>query len=75
MTEIQKLIRFLQTGKRREIALNEYIAIQERKNRWSKTRERKFLRELSMSKAFPPYYKQSNNGQTLRYLKLNNQHK
>lgn len=69
MTEIQRLIYFLQAGKREEISLAEYISIQERGQKWSKKRYRQLLAELSRSQAIPPNYAKKD-GKIVRILKL-----
>lgn len=70
MTEIQRLIYFLESGKRKEIAMSEYISLQKREQKWSERRYRQLLAELSRSSAFPPNYQKDQNGQIVRILKL-----
>lgn len=69
MTEIQRLICFLESGKREEISMTEYVSLQQRKQKWSEKRNRQLLAELSRSQAIPPNYA-TQNGQVVRILKL-----
>jgi hypothetical protein len=69
MTEIQALIIFLESGKRKEISMTEYISLQKKKKKWSESRYKKLLAELSISQAIPPNYA-TKNGQVVRILKL-----
>ncbi|EMF0517585.1 TPA: hypothetical protein I0H78_RS08215 [Enterococcus faecium] len=69
MTEIQRLICFLESGKRTEISMNDYILLQKKVNNWSEKRHRQLLAELSRSRAIPPHYN-NRNGRIERILKL-----
>ncbi|MEB7518903.1 hypothetical protein [Enterococcus hirae] len=69
MTEIQRLICFLESRKRKEISMTEYVSIQQRRQKWSERRCRQLLAELSRSQAIPPKYI-TQNGQVVRILKL-----
>ncbi|EOD6241576.1 hypothetical protein ACJZQZ_002476 [Enterococcus hirae] len=69
MTEIQRLICFLESGRRKEISMTEYVSIQQRRQKWSERRCRQLLAELSRSQAIPPNYA-TKNGQVVRILKL-----
>lgn len=69
MTEIQRLICFLESGKRKEISLAEYVLLQKRGKKWSERRYRQLLAELSRSQAISPNYA-IQNGQVVRMLKL-----
>ncbi|ELA94310.1 hypothetical protein [Enterococcus faecium] len=69
MTEIQRLICFLESGKRKEISMAEYVSLQKRKHKWSERRYRQLLAELSRSQAISPKYI-TQNGQVVRILKL-----
>ncbi|EMF0511985.1 hypothetical protein ACKO6X_002826 [Enterococcus hirae] len=69
MTEIQRLICFLESGRRKEISMTEYVSIQQRRQKWSERRCRQLLAELSRSQAIPPKYI-TQNGQVVRILKL-----
>ena len=51
MTEIQRLICFLESGKRKEISMAEYVSLQQRRQKWSERRYRQLLAELSRSQA------------------------
>ena len=69
MTEVQRLICFLESGKRKEISMTEYVSLQKKKHKWSERRYRQLLAELSRSQAIPPNYV-TKNGQVVRILRL-----
>ncbi|MGM0325405.1 hypothetical protein IGJ18_002968 [Enterococcus sp. AZ078] len=69
MTEIQRLLCFLESGKRKEISMAEYVSLQQRRQKWSERRYRQLLAELSRSQAILPNYV-TQNGQVVRMLKL-----
>lgn len=50
LSEVQRLLLFMRTGKRKSIKYDQYIRLQEDKGNWSKQRENNLKRELSLSK-------------------------
>lgn len=56
MTEVQQLISFMETGRRKMIVLNEYIRIQKKKGSWNNLRGLNLRRELSLTDHFKISY-------------------
>lgn len=56
MTEVQQLISFMETGRRKMISLTEYIGIQKKKGSWNNLRGLNLRRELSLTDHFEVSY-------------------
>lgn len=56
MTEVQQLISFMETGRRKMIVLNEYIRMQKKKGSWNNLRGLNLRRELSLTDHFKISY-------------------
>lgn len=72
MTEIQEVLKFMRSGKRKEILLTDYLNLQRKKEEWSKKREKTLLREIHMSKILKVDYDTSRGLKTLLVLKDKN---
>lgn len=56
MSEVDKLLAFMKTGRRKAITLAEYICYQEKKGIWNKKRAINLRRELSFSECLDITY-------------------
>ncbi|MEB5953049.1 hypothetical protein ACFDAA_19640 [Enterococcus casseliflavus] len=69
MTEIDKLISFMNAGKRTKISLTEYIVLQENKGEWNKKRMVQLRREVSLTDRLQITYRQSKTIETILQIK------
>lgn len=69
MTEIDKLISFMNAGKRTKISLTEYIFLQENKGEWNKKRMVQLRREVSLTDRLQITYRQSKTIETILQIK------
>lgn len=69
MTEIDKLISFMNAGKRTKISLTEYIVLQENKGEWNKKRMVQLRREVSLTDRLQITYRQSKTIETILEIK------
>lgn len=69
MTEIDKLISFMNAGKRTKISLTEYIDLQENKGEWNKKRMVQLRREVSLTDRLQITYRQSKSIETILQIK------
>lgn len=78
MSEIDLLVKFMRSGKRKTIRLSEYMALQARKGLWNKERAIQLRREISLTNRLNVSYVQKKEGESLRtetVLSLKNQRK
>lgn len=61
LSEVQRLLLLMRTGKRKSIKYDQYIRLQEDKGNWSKQRENNLKRELSLSKVIQLEYQKKHN--------------
>lgn len=69
MTEIDKLISFMNAGKRTKISLTEYIVLQENKGEWNKKRMVQLRREVSLTDRLQITYRQNKTIETILQIK------
>lgn len=69
MTEIDKLISFMNAGKRTKISLTEYIVLLENKGEWNKKRMVQLRREVSLTDRLQITYRQSKTIETILQIK------
>ncbi|MDO7872883.1 hypothetical protein [Enterococcus innesii] len=69
MTEIDKLLSFMNAGKRTKISLTEYIVLQENKGEWNKKRAIQLRREISLTDHLQITYRQSKTIETILQIK------
>ncbi|MBO1123743.1 hypothetical protein FQS88_18010 [Enterococcus casseliflavus] len=69
MTEIDKLLSFMNAGKRTKISLTEYIVLQENKGEWNKKRAIQLRREISLTNHLQITYRQSKTIETILQIK------
>jgi hypothetical protein len=69
MTEIDKLLSFMNAGKRSKISLTEYIVLQENKGEWNKKRAIQLRREISLTDHLQITYRQSKTIETILQIK------
>ncbi|MGK0607121.1 hypothetical protein [Enterococcus gilvus] len=62
MNELQRALRFMRSGNRNQIALEEYIHLQERQRSWSKRRRRQLLAQVQQSEVLSFYYQKDDTG-------------
>lgn len=69
MTEIDKLISFMNAGKRTKMSLTEYIVLQENKGEWNKKRMVQLRREVSLTDRLQITYRQGKTIETILQIK------
>lgn len=69
MTEIDKLISFMNAGKRTKISLTEYMVLQENKGEWNTKRMVQLRREVSLTDRLQITYRQSKSIETILQIK------
>ncbi|MEC5317200.1 hypothetical protein NGF69_16680 [Enterococcus casseliflavus] len=78
MSEINQLVKFMRSGKRKKIRLSEYMALQAQKGLWNKERAINLRREISLTDLLNVSYVQKREGQYLHtetVLSLKNKRK